>query len=131
VGILASLLERLLGPAAPSITVEEAYTRHIDAETPTLLVDVRQPVEHRTGTITGAMLVPLTEIGRHVAELPRDRQIMTICQSGHRSPLAARRLRKAGFDVLNVDGGMQTWQAAGLPVRRAEGQTDAIPDREP
>jgi hydroxyacylglutathione hydrolase len=52
-----------------------------------------------------------------LAELPRDRAIATICASGYRSSVAASLLRQAGFqDVAWVEGGVPTWQAAGLPV---------------
>ncbi|MBK7219522.1 MAG: rhodanese-like domain-containing protein [Candidatus Promineofilum sp.] len=62
------------------------------------------------------MLIPLTEFGRRLGELPRDRPILTICRSGHRSPLAARQLRQAGYDVTDVDGGTMAWERAGLPL---------------
>jgi rhodanese-related sulfurtransferase len=117
VSVLERLLARWLGPRAPSVSVEEAYERyHGDGQA--LFVDVRQPVEHDSGAIAGAALVPLTELGRRLPALPRERRILTICRSGHRSPLAARRLRKAGFDVLNVTGGMDAWRSAGLPVEK-------------
>lgn len=113
---LQRLLARLLGPEAPSISPREAYRLHFEDEAPTLIVDVRQPAEVRAGAIPGVMHIPLTELGGRMGALPRDQQILTICYSGHRSPLAARRLGKAGYEVLNVAGGMQAWQAAGLPV---------------
>ena len=79
-------------------------------------MDVRQPVETRSGTVPGAVLIPLSEFGRRLDELPRDRPILTICRSGHRSPLAARQLKQAGYDVTDVDGGMMAWERAGLPI---------------
>jgi rhodanese-related sulfurtransferase len=113
---LERLLARFLGPEAPSINPREAHRLHFEDEAPTLMVDVRQAAEVRAGAIPGVTHIPLTELGGRMAALPRDRQILTICYSGHRSPLAARRLGKAGYEVLNVAGGMQAWQEAGLPV---------------
>jgi rhodanese-related sulfurtransferase len=110
------ILEWFLGPAARDIQPEEAYQRHFETEQPTVIVDVRQPLEWKSGVIPGAVRIPLTQIGERMEELPRDRQILAICQSSHRSPIAARRLKKAGFEVLNVDGGLQAWRAQGLPV---------------
>jgi rhodanese-related sulfurtransferase len=81
-----------------------------------VIVDVRQPVETRSGTVPGAVLIPLSEFGRRMVELPRDRPILTICRSGHRSPLAARQLKQAGYDVTDVAGGMMAWERAGLPL---------------
>lgn len=113
---LEQLLARFLGPEAPSVSPREAYRLHFEDEAPTLLLDVRQPVEVRAGAIPGVMHIPLTELGARMADLPRDQQILTICYSGHRSPLAARRLGKEGYEVVNVAGGMQAWQEAGLPL---------------
>jgi rhodanese-related sulfurtransferase len=62
------------------------------------------------------VLIPLTEFSRRLGELPRDQPILTICRSGHRSPLAARQLRQAGYDVTDVDGGTMAWERAGLPL---------------
>jgi rhodanese-related sulfurtransferase len=109
------LFDWLLGPAPPKIDVHEAYER-LQAGEPPLLVDVRQEVETRSGAVPGAVLIPLTEFGRRYEELPRDRPILTICRSNHRSPLAARRLAKAGYDVTDIAGGLNAWQAAGLPL---------------
>jgi rhodanese-related sulfurtransferase len=98
-----------------SISPAEAYQR-LQARPEVVIVDVRQPVETRSGTVPGAVLIPLSEFGRRLAELPRDRPILTICRSGHRSPLAARQLKQAGYDVTDVDGGIMAWERAGLPI---------------
>jgi rhodanese-related sulfurtransferase len=110
------LFDWLFGRGAPSITPQEAHA-HLSADGDSqLLLDVRQPPETASGAAPGAVLIPLTQLGKRLDELPRDRPILAICASGHRSPLAARRLKRAGFDVRNVRGGMQAWRAAGLPV---------------
>ncbi len=109
------LFERIFGGGVATIDPAEAQRRLL-ADPSVVLVDVRQPVETASGSVPGAMLIPLTEFGRRIGELPRDRPILTICRSGHRSPLAARQLKRAGYDVVNVGGGMLAWQKAGLPV---------------
>ena len=109
------LYRRLLGGGVGSISPAEAYQR-LQARPEVVIVDVRQPVETRSGTVPGAVLIPLSEFGRRLEELPRDRPILTICRSGHRSPLAARQLKQAGYDVTDVDGGMMAWERAGLPI---------------
>lgn len=110
------LLDWLLGPSATDVTPEEAHRLHFQSDQPTVIVDVRQPFEWQEGVIPGAVRIPLTEIGKRMDELPRDHQLLTICSASHRSPIAARRLKKAGFEVLNVEEGMQGWQEKGLPV---------------
>jgi rhodanese-related sulfurtransferase len=109
------LLSAIRGERVGSIATDEAY-RRLQADPRTIIVDVRQPVETRAGSVPGAVLIPLTEFGRRMAELPRDRPILTICRSGHRSPLAARQLKRAGYQVTNVDGGTMAWERAGLPL---------------
>lgn len=79
---------------------------------------MRQPAEYQWGTISGAEHIPLTQLGKRLEALPRQKKILTICQSSHRSPIAARMLRNAGFEALNVEGGMSAWEEAGLPLKR-------------
>jgi rhodanese-related sulfurtransferase len=119
------LLDRFFTGNLPSISPEEAYQR-IRMDSRYVIVDVRQPVETRSGSVPGAVLIPLTEIGKRFSELSRDRPVLTICRSGHRSPIAARRLKRAGFDVINISGGTIGWLKAGLPIeRRVEGDAGA------
>ena len=111
-------LDMLFGPRVPQISVAEAQ-RRLTAANPPVIVDVRQPAEIGAGSVPGAIFIPLTEFGRRYHELPKDQPVLTICRSSHRSPLAARQLLKAGYVVTDVAGGMQAWQAAGLPLQRS------------
>lgn len=88
----------------------------MQADAAVVLLDVRQPFETAGGVAPGAVLIPMPELGRRLAELPKDRPILTICRSSHRSPIVARQLKRAGYDVVNVSGGMLEWREAGLPV---------------
>ena len=115
---MLELLRALFGEKAPEVRPQEAYQRHAAENESTLILDVRQPPEYGWGTIAGAKRIPLTQLGKRIEELPRDAKILTICQSSHRSPIAARMLRRAGFDVMNVEGGMSAWDEAGLPLQR-------------
>lgn len=81
------------------------------------VVDLRQPGEWRGGHIRSSVNVPLTQLKGRIEQLPRDRTIVAVCASGHRSAAAARTLRRAGFDVENLRGGMHAWRRAGLPVK--------------
>jgi rhodanese-related sulfurtransferase len=86
------------------------------AEGSVIVVDVRQQPEWKTGHIRGAVHIPLTQLAHRLPQLPRDRTIVTVCRSGHRSGIAARALTRAGYDVLNLGGGMNAWARAGLPL---------------
>lgn len=101
----------------PQTSVQEAYQR-LKSDKQVIIVDVRQPAETKSGVVPGAVLIPLSEFGSRMNELPTDKPVLTICQSSHRSPFAARKLKAAGYDVTNVSGGMMAWQKAGLPVKK-------------
>jgi rhodanese-related sulfurtransferase len=81
-----------------------------------LLLDVRESHEYQAGHAPKAKHVSLGVVAHRQAELPKDRTIVAVCRSGRRSDQAATQLRAAGFAVMNLAGGMQAWQAAGLPV---------------
>lgn len=86
------------------------------------LLDVREPAEFAQGLghIDGALLLPLGQLETRLAELPRERPIVTVCRSGARSARAAAMLAKAGFDqVANLRGGMLRWRAEGGAVVEA------------
>ena len=80
------------------------------------MLDVRQAAEWRRGHIRGSVNVPLTQLKRKLETLPRDHTIVAVCASGHRSAAAARALRRAGYTVENLKGGMHSWSRSGLPV---------------
>jgi rhodanese-related sulfurtransferase len=82
------------------------------------ILDVRQPAEWRHGHIHGSQNLPLMQLKRHLATLPRDKTIITVCASGHRSNAAARTLQRAGYRVENLKGGMHAWAKAHLPVEK-------------
>ncbi|HSO28894.1 MAG TPA: rhodanese-like domain-containing protein [Candidatus Sulfomarinibacteraceae bacterium] len=84
-----------------------------------LLVDVREPGEFAAVRAEGAVLVPLSTFMLRYRDLPKDRPLLMICKSGGRSGQATAFLRANGWtDVVNVAGGTDAWERAGLPVRR-------------
>ena len=83
------------------------------------VLDVREPSEFATGVIQGAILIPLGEVEKRVADLDafKDRPIYVVCGSGGRSAQAIKVLSKHGFTKLqNVKGGMNAWRKANLPL---------------
>ena len=96
-------------------TAHEALSSNEGAQ----LVDVREPEEWaETGIPQGAVLVPLGDLeSRADSELAADRPVYVICRSGNRSQTGSDMLVGLGFaEVYNVDGGINAWLAAGLPV---------------
>ncbi|PPF25115.1 sulfurtransferase [Rathayibacter rathayi] len=85
---------------------------------PTVL-DVREPDEYATGHARGAVNLPLSQLGQRLNEVPADRPVHIICQSGGRSSQATEALADRGYDVIDVTGGTSAWIAADLPVDHA------------
>ena len=84
--------------------------RKLDRGDQFLLIDVREPHEHRIASIPAAKLIPLGEFPKRVGELDREREIVIHCKSGARSAKACVILREAGFPrVLNMKGGILAW----------------------
>jgi rhodanese-related sulfurtransferase len=109
-------LSQLFGSPLPSLTAAELQEKLKNGKPP-LVLDVRQPEEFREAHIQGAKLIPLGELRGRVQELPKDREIVCVCASGSRSSSAARQLAAAGFNVINLTGGMFRWERAALPVK--------------
>ncbi len=91
-----------------------------------LLLDVREPDEWQAGHAPGASHVPMGMVPEHLDELPSDRRILAICRSGARSRTVAEALIGAGFDVMNVEGGMRAWEAADLPIETDDGSPGTV-----
>lgn len=91
----------------------EALAGELAGVTPPLVLDVREQWEHDIAHLDGAVLMPLGELPAKLAELPRDRGLVTMCHKGVRSAKAAALLRRAGFSgVRSLAGGIDRWAAA-------------------
>lgn len=77
------------------------------------LVDVRTPQEFASGSVKGAINIPVDEMESRLTELNRDAEIVVFCRSGSRSSRAASILEKNGFKNV-VNGG--TWQQVNAKV---------------
>ena len=100
-----------LGEVPAAVVPEDAW-----------LLDVREQDEWVAGHAPGARHIPLGELGARVAEIPQDQDVYVICRSGHRSGRAAQALAGAGWNAINVAGGMQDWAAAGRPMAAETGR---------
>jgi rhodanese-related sulfurtransferase len=107
---------------APHVSAREAHAK-LEAGDDALLVDVRELGEYFEVRAPRATLIPLSEFVRRFGELPREQELLMICHTGQRSLQATIFLRRQGFArVANVIGGMDAWEAAGLPVERGRPQ---------
>lgn len=89
------------------------------------VIDVRTHHEWADGHIDGARHIPMAEVPARLGEVERDRPVVTVCQSGHRSGQVAEYLAQQGFTVHNMAGGMTAWERDGLPVHRSRPQPGA------
>jgi glyoxylase-like metal-dependent hydrolase (beta-lactamase superfamily II) len=81
------------------------------------LIDVREKDERDTGYIAGSRNIPYRLLALGEADLPHDRPLVTICETGPRAAIAASILSTRGFDARAVyDDGVESWQAAGKPT---------------
>ncbi len=85
------------------------------------LLDVREDDEWAAGYAPGARHIPLGELGARSGEVPQDEAVYVICRSGGRSARAAEALAAAGWQAINVAGGMQDWAAAGRAMATDSG----------
>ncbi len=85
------------------------------------LLDVRENEEWAAGYAPGARHIPLGELSARSGEIPQDQAVYVICRAGHRSGWVAQALANAGWDAINVAGGMQDWAAAGRPMATDSG----------
>lgn len=112
-------LRRLLGGGPTIRNVPPLDARRLQLEEGAVIVDVREAHEWRAGHAPRAVHVPLGELERKLATLPRDKTVIVACASGMRSRRGSRTLVENGFpDVLNLSGGMNGWRAARLPLQK-------------
>jgi rhodanese-related sulfurtransferase/DNA-binding transcriptional ArsR family regulator len=82
------------------------------------VLDVRPAPEFAAGHIAGAVSIPLTELERRLAELPRGRRVVAYCRGPYcvLAAEAVRLLRKRGIEAARLKEGFPEWRDAGLPV---------------
>jgi ArsR family transcriptional regulator len=85
------------------------------------LLDVRPEDEFALGHLPGALNVPLAELDRRLAELPKHREIVAYCRGPYcvLSFEAVAALRARGYRVRRLEDGFPEWKAAGLAIETA------------
>jgi len=106
-----------------TVTVQELQRRISSAQS-VFLLDVRSPVEYSAAHISGTKLIPLDELNPRSFEQERGADstpVYVICQSGGRAKRAVEMLQGEGVkECVLLEGGIQAWMDAGLPVVRGE-----------
>jgi rhodanese-related sulfurtransferase len=86
------------------------------------LLDVRPPEEFRTGHIPGALSIPLPELKKRLAGLPRSREIVAYCRGPYcvLAMEAVELLRKKGFRAHRMEQGVADWRARGWRIETGD-----------
>jgi len=77
-----------------------------------LLLDVRPPIEYKSGHISGAISIPMNELLEHLKDIPREKEIIAYC----RGPFcvladeAVKLLNEKGYKVRRLDEGYPEWK---------------------
>ena len=82
------------------------------------VLDVRPSDEYEAGHISGALNVPLSELEKHLKELPKDKEVVAYCRGPYcvLAYEAVEQLRKKGYKVRRLEEGYPEWVSSGLPV---------------
>ena len=103
--------------SANSVSLEQA--REALQNPAGVVVDIREPSEHATGVAKGALLIPMGQLGKRLAELPKPgaEPVLVICNTQNRSARMVEQLQAAGYSNARfVNGGMSQWAARGWPL---------------
>ncbi len=98
-------------------TVSTARGYELYQQDDVFVLDVREQYEWDEFHVPNTTLIPLGELAARVNEVPKDAQIVVICNSGNRSDQGRDILKQAGFsNVTSMDGGVQAWRSLGYPT---------------
>ncbi|MEO3933088.1 MBL fold metallo-hydrolase [Micrococcaceae bacterium Sec7.4] len=93
----------------PASTPKLIAPEDLDGFDAAMVLDVRNRTEHAAGHIPGSHQLSGGRVMWHLDELPAEGTIVSYCQSGVRNSVAASALRRAGYDVVELDGSYAAW----------------------
>ncbi len=101
------------------VTAAELKKRMRDGTT--IVIDVRPRTEYDAGHIPGAISIPVQELDKQLASLPRRKEIIAYCRGPYcvQSDAAVELLAKRGFKAKRLEFGMPEWRDMGLTVETA------------
>jgi rhodanese-related sulfurtransferase len=84
------------------------------------VIDIREPHERVEARIAGTRHIPLASLTEQADTIDRERPVLFYCHVGNRSTMALRAFRASGYDARHLEGGIEAWVAAGLPVEQGD-----------
>jgi rhodanese-related sulfurtransferase len=85
------------------------------------LVDVREAYEVEAGRVAGSRHIEMERLASQAETIDRAQPVLFYCRLGTRSAMAASAFRRAGYRAYTLTGGLEAWQAAGLPLEPENG----------
>ncbi len=82
------------------------------------VLDVRGLSEYQEGHIKGAQHIAHTRLAGKLKDVPTEKSLAVHCRSGVRASYACALLTRAGFDVINLRGGILEWEKTGCPTEK-------------
>jgi uncharacterized metal-binding protein/rhodanese-related sulfurtransferase len=103
----------------------------IDAGRPPVIIDLRSESAYEQGHIPGSMNTSLAALPDRIdGNIPRDREVICVCNGSVQSAMAVIFLRTIGYqNALNLSGGYSAWERQGRPVERPD-QSPHMPEHE-
>lgn len=117
-----SVFSRMFG-GVPSVSASEARAL---INSGAVLVDVRTTSEWNAGHSPLAQHVALDQLSQKLRRIPSGKQVVVICRSGNRSRGATKRLIDAGYDAVNLSGGMHAWVRSGESIVDRSGRPGRV-----
>lgn len=107
IAVIAAFFIWRMKPTKGVQSISTAQLKNMLNDKDKIFIDVRTPAEYKGRHISQFKNMPL---GSSFDNLPKDREVIVICQSGMRSNQACKQLKKQGFErVTNVRGGMSAY----------------------
>ncbi len=99
------LMARQVGTNAPKKITYEELVKLLEQPRKVLFIDVREPSEIAvTGTLKGALTIPVGQLQSRLSEVPKDKPIVPFCKLGGRASRAANLLNEKGYKTVGVFG---------------------------
>ena len=101
----------ILGMCADNVLRGYLKPIYLDDIKDSYLIDVRPFEMYKTGSVEGAINIPLAQLRAKLNQIPKDKKIVVFCETGYTSYLASRILLQNGFcEVYSLMAGMKLYR---------------------
>jgi rhodanese-related sulfurtransferase len=107
----------LLKGGAKGVGISEAV--QLANQKDALFIDIRGHDAFKTGAIAQSRNIPVADINNKLSSLPKDKPLIIVCERGREAVRIAADLRKKGYEqAVVLEGGLQAWLQAGMPISK-------------